>query len=77
MFSIISLRFFLFKGYLVLASESGAEILAQNSRLQNEMGARNELLTSAQLKVKFPWLNTEGIALGYIFLIYICIFNKN
>lgn len=51
-------------GYLMLASEEGAETLTRNSRLQNELGARNELLTAKKLKQKFPWLNTDGIALG-------------
>lgn len=54
---------------MVLASESGAETLTRNSRLQNELGARNELLTASQLKAKFPWINTDGIALGSIALI--------
>ncbi|XP_046398914.1 FAD-dependent oxidoreductase domain-containing protein 1-like [Ischnura elegans] len=51
-------------GYLFLASEEGAEQLMKNSELQVELGAKNELLTSRQLKEKFPWLNVEGIALG-------------
>lgn len=51
-------------GYLMMTSEAGAETLAQNSELQNKMGAKNELLTAKQLKNKFPWLNTDGIALG-------------
>ncbi|XP_013097953.2 FAD-dependent oxidoreductase domain-containing protein 1 [Stomoxys calcitrans] len=51
-------------GYLVLASEEGAETLMRNSRLQNELGARNELLNANQLKAKFPWICTDGIVLG-------------
>ncbi|XP_037806168.1 FAD-dependent oxidoreductase domain-containing protein 1 [Lucilia sericata] len=51
-------------GYLVLASEEGAETLMRNSKLQNELGARNELLNATQLKSKFPWMNTEGVVLG-------------
>lgn len=51
-------------GYLMLASEQGAEQLMENSRLQNTLGARNEILTAAKLKERFPWINTEGIALG-------------
>uniref|UniRef100_A0A1B0DQU4 FAD-dependent oxidoreductase domain-containing protein 1 n=1 Tax=Phlebotomus papatasi TaxID=29031 RepID=A0A1B0DQU4_PHLPP len=51
-------------GYLMLASEEGAETLDRNSRLQNELGARNEILTPEKLKRKFPWLNVDGIALG-------------
>jgi len=29
-----------------------------------KLGAKNELLTAEKLKQKFPWLNTNGIALG-------------
>ncbi|XP_037032382.1 FAD-dependent oxidoreductase domain-containing protein 1-like [Bradysia coprophila] len=51
-------------GYLMMASEAGADALSQNSELQNRMGAKNELLTAKQLNRKFPWLNTDGVALG-------------
>ncbi|GLV38883.1 lethal (2) 37Bb [Carabus blaptoides fortunei] len=51
-------------GYLLLASEQGAEQLQKNSKLQRELGARNELLTKDKLKAKFPWLNVEDVALG-------------
>lgn len=51
-------------GYLVLSSEKCAQTLQENSKLQNELGARNELLTSSQLIQKFPWINTDDIALG-------------
>lgn len=51
-------------GYLMLATEEGAQTLKENSRLQNELGARNEILTTRRLKEKFPWLNTDGIAMG-------------
>ena len=51
-------------GYLMLANEDSAEGIKRNSRLQNELGARNEILSARQLKEKFPWLNTEGIELG-------------
>jgi FAD-dependent oxidoreductase domain-containing protein 1 len=51
-------------GYLMLATEEGAQTMKENSRLQNELGARNEILTARRLKEKFPWLNTDGIAMG-------------
>lgn len=51
-------------GYLTLATEEGADTLQRNSALQNELGARNELLMPEKLKQKFPWLNVDGIALG-------------
>lgn len=53
-------------GQLVLASEEDAEMMKQTSHLQNELGARNELLTVDRLASRFPWLNTKGIALGCI-----------
>jgi len=53
-------------GQLVLADEADAETLKQTSQLQNELGARNELLTVDRLATRFPWLNTRGIALGCI-----------
>lgn len=53
-------------GYLTLASVDGADTLKKNSILQNELGAKNKLLTASNLKQKFPWLRTEGIELGCI-----------
>lgn len=51
-------------GYLFLASEASAEQLHKNSRLQNSLGAKNVMLTATQVKNRFPWMNTEGIACG-------------
>ena len=51
-------------GYLFLATEAGAETLEKNSKLQNSLGARNVVLTSTELKTRFPWLNTDDIAAG-------------
>ncbi|KAK0179314.1 hypothetical protein PV327_005078 [Microctonus hyperodae] len=51
-------------GCLQLATEAGAEQLQFNSKLQNSKGAANQIFTAAQLKLKFPWLNTDNIALG-------------
>ena len=51
-------------GYLFLASESGVETMKENHYTQIQCGAKVELLTAKQLKRKFPWLNTEGIAMG-------------
>lgn len=51
-------------GYLTLATERGAETLTRNSKLQNELGARNELLSPEALRNRFPWLSTEDVALG-------------
>ncbi|XP_023168211.2 FAD-dependent oxidoreductase domain-containing protein 1 [Drosophila hydei] len=51
-------------GYLILASANGAEILSRNSKLQNELGACNELLGPAALRSRFPWLSTQDVELG-------------
>jgi len=51
-------------GYLYLSTEEGAEDLTENHKIQTELGASVDLLTSKQLKEQFPWLNTQGIALG-------------
>ncbi|XP_012216679.1 FAD-dependent oxidoreductase domain-containing protein 1 [Linepithema humile] len=51
-------------GYLVLATEAGAETLVRNSKLQNSLGAKNVVLTAEKLKQRFPWLSTDGIAAG-------------
>ncbi|CAN7992996.1 unnamed protein product [Ixodes hexagonus] len=51
-------------GYLFLASEGGAEQMVKNLDVQEEYGAKVELLRPPELKQQFPWLNTDGIALG-------------
>lgn len=55
---------FIPNGYLFLAGIDGAEQLQKNSKLQNELGAKNEILTAKRLKEKFPWLNTSDIEIG-------------
>ncbi|XP_017839762.2 FAD-dependent oxidoreductase domain-containing protein 1 [Drosophila busckii] len=51
-------------GQLTLANEADAAILKQSSQLQNELGARNELLSPERLASRFPWLRTKDVALG-------------
>lgn len=51
-------------GYLILATEQGAEQLIENSKLQISMGAKNVVLSKSRLKQYFPWLNTDGIEAG-------------
>ncbi|XP_064458174.1 FAD-dependent oxidoreductase domain-containing protein 1-like [Ornithodoros turicata] len=51
-------------GYLFLASENGVQPMQENHAMQESLGARVELLKPDKLKQKFPWLNTEGIALA-------------
>lgn len=49
---------------LTLASEQYAHKLEQNVTLLNELGVRNNLLTAAEIKSRYPWLNTEDVKLG-------------
>lgn len=48
--------------YLFLATPPGAEILADNVRIQRAAGASVALLSPADLRDRLPWLNTDGIA---------------
>ena len=52
------------QGYLILASESGKAILEENHRVQIANGADNILLDAEGLAKQFPWLITDGLALG-------------
>ncbi|CAL8364593.1 unnamed protein product [Lota lota] len=51
-------------GYLFLAKESVAHIMEENYSTQRLAGAKVALLSPMQLKEKFPWINTEGVALA-------------
>ncbi|KAG7484488.1 hypothetical protein MATL_G00049910 [Megalops atlanticus] len=51
-------------GYLFLASENGAAIMEENYSTQRHAGAKVTLLSPTQLKEKFPWINTDGVALA-------------
>jgi FAD-dependent oxidoreductase domain-containing protein 1 len=51
-------------GYLYLASEAGAPILAENHGAQLEEGADILLLGGEALRARFPFLNLDGIASG-------------
>ena len=53
---------FVENGYLYLATEAGAPILAANHATQLEEGADILLLGADSLKARFPFLNPEGIA---------------
>ncbi|CAG9771405.1 unnamed protein product [Ceutorhynchus assimilis] len=51
-------------GYLVLASEHGADQLLENAQLQKDLGAINVVLEKHQIKERFPWMNVDDVALG-------------
>lgn len=52
------------KGYLILASEEGRDILAANHVVQLAEGADIALLCASELEARFAWLSTDGIAAG-------------
>lgn len=51
-------------GYLFLASPQGVPILESNHRIQKAEGADVVLLMPEALRDRFPWLNTDGVAMG-------------
>ena len=51
-------------GYLYLASPSTREILEANHAVQVAEGADIVLLSAPELAARYPWLSTDGIALG-------------
>ncbi|MCO5110609.1 MAG: FAD-binding oxidoreductase, partial [Burkholderiaceae bacterium] len=51
-------------GYLYLASPAGEAVLRDNHAVQRGMGADVALLTPDALRERFPWLSTNGVALG-------------
>ncbi|MBL0936958.1 MAG: FAD-binding oxidoreductase [Rhizobiaceae bacterium] len=52
------------KGYLILASAEGRDILAANHRVQMAEGADIALLSAAELEARFAWLSADGVAAG-------------
>ncbi|XP_006900913.1 PREDICTED: FAD-dependent oxidoreductase domain-containing protein 1 [Elephantulus edwardii] len=51
-------------GYLFLASEADAAIMESGVKVQRQEGAKVCLMSPEQLRNKFPWINTEGVALA-------------
>ncbi|NWV19155.1 FXRD1 protein, partial [Origma solitaria] len=51
-------------GYLFLASPQSAAALEATVKLQREEGVQVALLSPTQLKAKFPWINTEDVAVA-------------
>jgi len=52
------------RGYLLLASDAGAETLKANHVAQQTEGADIELMDRAALVGRFPWLNISDLVLG-------------
>jgi glycine/D-amino acid oxidase-like deaminating enzyme len=51
-------------GYLILASDEGRPVLEANWRTQVAEGADIVLLDPNEMRTRFPWLSTDGLALG-------------
>jgi glycine/D-amino acid oxidase-like deaminating enzyme len=51
-------------GYLYLASPATRDILEANHAIQIAEGADIVILTPSELAARYPWLSTDGIALG-------------
>jgi glycine/D-amino acid oxidase-like deaminating enzyme len=51
-------------GYLYLASEAQAAGLRAQNAIQRAQGAAIDLLTPTELSARFPWLQTDDLALG-------------
>ncbi len=52
--------------YLFLATSAGADILRENQAIQRDNGADISLLGPDALRQRFPWMNTDDIALGAV-----------
>jgi FAD-dependent oxidoreductase domain-containing protein 1 len=52
------------RGYLLMATEAGADVLRANHAVQSAEGADIVLLDPDAMAAKFPWLNTADLALG-------------
>jgi glycine/D-amino acid oxidase-like deaminating enzyme len=50
------------KGYLVLATESGRDILRHNHATQTKLGADIVWMEPDELAAKYPWMNTSDLA---------------
>lgn len=51
-------------GYLYLASPAGVEVLRENHAMQKAHAVDVALMTPAELKARFPWISTGGVALA-------------
>jgi FAD-dependent oxidoreductase domain-containing protein 1 len=52
------------RGYLYLATEAGTATLRENHATQRAQGVDVALLTPAEIRQRFPWLQVDDLALG-------------
>ncbi len=50
------------RGYAIMASAEGGDVLRANVELQRSLGADVELMAPAALKAQFPWLAVDDLA---------------
>ena len=53
-------------GYLLLATESMLPAMLENNAVQRELGADIHFRASDELRAHFPWLDTDGVAGGFL-----------
>ena len=53
-------------GYLLLATESMLPAMLENNAVQRELGADIHFRESDALRTRFPWLDTDGVAGGFL-----------
>jgi FAD-dependent oxidoreductase domain-containing protein 1 len=56
-------------GYLLLAPDGRESVMRENHAVQRNMGADIALLGPDKLSERFPWLSTDGVALGSLGLL--------
>lgn len=55
------------QGYLFLASPESEATLRRNHATQRACGVTwTTLLSPFELKARFPWIDTDGVALGWV-----------
>jgi len=52
------------KGYLILATDQGRDILRQNHATQTEFGADIVWMEPDELAARYPWMNTSDLSAG-------------
>ena len=53
-------------GYLLLATESMLPTMLEDNRVQRELGADVHFRATDDLRTRFPWLRTDGLAGGFL-----------
>ena len=53
-------------GYLLLATEAMLPAMRENNAVQRELGADVHFRDSDELRARFPWLSTDGVAGGFL-----------